>query len=195
MPTLANESIAYCNSGCATFTTALDYLANNRPCFSPYNVKYECVNAPDATDFVNYLNLPAVRRAIHAPNKTYEDCNATVYRPLVQELIEPPAYKIMPAILEAGIKIHIYSGNDDLLLNHFGTELSIQNMTWCGHQGLQHKPDREFVVNGQGMGNWGAEVSSRLRKISRASGLMLNTGSLARPLISSHSWCWSRCAL
>lgn len=158
-PSLLNESITYCNGGCATFTTALDYLAKNRPCFSPYNVKYECSNAPDATDFVNYLNLPAVRQAIHAPNKTYEECNVTVYNPLAQELVEPPAYNIIPAILEAGFGVHIYSGDDDLLLNHFGTELSIQNMTWCGHQGLQSQPNKEFVVNGQGMGNWGAEVS------------------------------------
>lgn len=36
----------------------------------------------------------------------------------------------MPAILENGIPIHLYSGGYDLLLNHIGTELAIQNMTW-----------------------------------------------------------------
>jgi len=157
-PILANESIEYCNGGCATWTTALDFLANSRSCFSPYNINYNCANAPDALDFVNYLNLPAVRQAIHAPNKIYEDCNSTILATLTQELVEPPAYRIMPAILEAGIEIHIYSGNDDLYLNHFGSEIAIQNMTWCTEQGLQNKPDNPFLVNGQTMGNWGAEV-------------------------------------
>ncbi|KAK4694013.1 hypothetical protein P7C71_g3488, partial [Lecanoromycetidae sp. Uapishka_2] len=143
-PALVNESISLCNGGCATWTTALDYLSVTQSCFSAYNVKYNCANypdGPDTSDFVAYLSLPTVRQAIHAPDKFYADCNQTVYNPLVLEQVEPPAYSIIPAILEAGIEAHFYSGDDDLFLNHFGTELSIQNMTWCGLQGLQKKPD------------------------------------------------------
>ena len=82
----------------------------------------------------------------------YESCNNTIFSILSQELVEPPAYSIIPAILEAGIEVHISSGNDDMFLNHFDTELAIQNMTWYGHQGLQEKPDRQFVVDGTGGG-------------------------------------------
>ena len=71
--------------------------------------------------FVNWLNLPAVRNAIHAPNKTYENCNSTVFDTLAVEHVEPPAYRIMPAILEAGIPIHLYSGDNDFLLSHIGS--------------------------------------------------------------------------
>ena len=49
---------------------------------------------------------------------------------LSEEFVAPPAYSIMPAILDAGISIHIYSGDRDFLFNHIGTELIIQNMTW-----------------------------------------------------------------
>lgn len=71
--------------------------------------------------FVNWLNLPAVREAIHAPNKDYEDCNSTVFASLAVEHVEPPAYRIMPAILEDGISIHLYSGDNDFLLSHIGS--------------------------------------------------------------------------
>ena len=77
-------------------------------------------SSPDTTDFVNYLNLPAVRQANHAPNKCYADCNSTVLDTLSLEYVEPPAYSIMPAILETGIGIHMYSDDYDFLLNHLG---------------------------------------------------------------------------
>lgn len=160
-PALIEQSIEECNGGNATFTTALDYLTSTRPCFSPYNIVYNCTNAPDINPYVNYFNDPGVRKAIHAPNKTFEDCNITVYNTLYQELVEPPAYNIMPAILAANISIHIYSGDYDFLLNHFGSELAIQNMTWNGEQGLRSKPDNPFLVDGVSMGNWGYEVCPR----------------------------------
>ncbi|KAL2055521.1 hypothetical protein ABVK25_004329 [Lepraria finkii] len=86
--------------------------------------------------------------------------NNTVLDTLSWEYVEPPAYWITPAILEAGIGIHIYSGDYDFLPNHLGTELAIQNMTWCGKQGLQAAPNNTFLVDGKNLGNWGAEVSS-----------------------------------
>lgn len=127
--------------------------------FSPYNIAYDCTNAPDTTAFVNYLNLPTVREAIHAPNKLYADCNSTIQEILSQEYVEPPAYSIMLAILEAGVPIHIYAGDNDYFLNHLGARLAIQNMTWKGLQGLQEEPGQPFLVNGTIMGNWGSEVN------------------------------------
>ena len=127
-PALLKQSISLCNGGCATWTTATNYLTANRPCFSVYNIDYNCDNAPDTTSFVNWLNLPAVREAIHAPNKTYENCNDTVFDTLAVEHVEPPAYRIMPAILEAGITIHVYSGDNDFLLSHIGSVCI--NPTW-----------------------------------------------------------------
>ena len=79
---------------------------------------------------MNYLNLPSVRAAIHAPNKTIEACNDTVEDTLAFEKVTPPTYSIIPSILGHDIGVHVYSGEKDFLLNHIGTELVIQNMTW-----------------------------------------------------------------
>ncbi|KAA6410377.1 MAG: serine carboxypeptidase [Lasallia pustulata] len=155
---LVNSTIyGTCYGGCATWSAAADYLTATRPCFSVYNIEYICANFPSTTPFTEYLSLPGVREAIHAPNKTFADCNVTILDTLALELVTPPAYSLIPSILEAGIPIHLYSGDYDLLLNHIGTELVIQNMTWCGKQGFQSPPDKNFTVDGQVAGNWGYE--------------------------------------
>jgi carboxypeptidase D len=95
-----------------------------------YNIDYNCGNFPSTAGFEAYFNQPAVRHAIHAPQKAFVACNSSLIATLSEELVTPPAYSLMPAILEAGVSIHIYSGDHDFLFNHIGTELMIQNMTW-----------------------------------------------------------------
>lgn len=95
-----------------------------------YNVLSNCKNLPNVTTFTDYLSLPGVRKAIHAPNKSFASCNSTIFATLSVEKVQPPAYSVIPSILEAGIPVHLYSGDYDLLFNHWGTELVIQNMTW-----------------------------------------------------------------
>lgn len=159
-PAGLNQSIyGPCNYGCATFTSAVDYLTATRPwyvskhtqnslcpstrnsrfmypltpithSFSAYNIDWNCNNTPNDTNIVNYLNLPSVRAAIHAANKTWETCNSTILNTLSQEFVTPPAYQILLDLLGRGVLVHLYSGDRDMLLNHIGTELVIQNMTW-----------------------------------------------------------------
>ena len=42
----------------------------------------------------------------------------------------PPAYSIIPGLIEQNVGVHIYSGDQDMIVDHIGTELVIQNMTW-----------------------------------------------------------------
>ncbi|KAI4104097.1 MAG: hypothetical protein LQ339_003950 [Xanthoria mediterranea] len=157
-PTLINASIhAPCSMGCATYTTAFAYLPTLNPCFDPYNILATCHHPRDDSGPTHWLNKPAVRKAIHAPDKQIESCNRTVFDTLSREEVEPAAYRILPEILARGVKVHLYSGDLDALLNHWGTELVVQNMTWNGKQGLQHPPNHEFILNGTCVGNWGYE--------------------------------------
>ena len=95
-----------------------------------YNINHNCRTRTHTEGIIAYFNKPAVKAAIHAPNKTIVACNETVLRTLSPEDIGAPAHSIIPKILEQGIAVHIYSGDYDLLLNHIGTALVIQNMTW-----------------------------------------------------------------
>jgi len=82
----------------------------------------------------------------------------------------PPAFSILPSILNNGsIAVHVYSGECDFLLNYFGTEFMLQNMTWNGAQGFAEKPSKVFYsddarpghgekdVNKPVAGIWGEE--------------------------------------
>ncbi|KAI9676755.1 MAG: hypothetical protein M1829_002850 [Trizodia sp. TS-e1964] len=145
------------STGCATFTTATDYLRATRPCWNIYNVATDCSNGLDQVSGANWLNKPSVKSAIQAPlNKTFEYCNATVQSKLAFELVRPPVYDILPSLLSL-MPVHIYSGQYDLILNHIGTELAIQNMTWRGHQGFKRAPLTPFYANGIRAGTWGRE--------------------------------------
>ncbi|MCJ1369448.1 hypothetical protein MMC20_000659 [Loxospora ochrophaea] len=158
-PAQVNASInAPCYDTCATWTTATNYLLTKYPCFSPYNILYNCTSTPSAAPPTTYLNLPALRTAIHAPNKTFILCNATIEKTLEAQSVVPPAYSILPNLLDQGLKVHLYSGDLDLLVNYLGTEAVLQNMTWRGSQGFTFPPTRPFLVDGAVVGNWGYEV-------------------------------------
>ncbi|KAI4242233.1 MAG: hypothetical protein L6R40_004104 [Gallowayella cf. fulva] len=121
--------------GCATYNAALNYLPLIHKCFDPYNIHATCKDNDGDDDDIStgaatWLNQPSVRAAIHAPSKTVRECNDTVAETLSAEFVEPPAYRILPAVLATGVKVHVYSGDWDLLVNHLGTELVVQNMTW-----------------------------------------------------------------
>ena len=103
--------------------------SNINASFNEYDIDYDCGNTPSA-NFEAYFNRPSVREAIHVLPQKFVACNNSILARLAEEFVTPPAYSIMPAIVDAGVSIHIYSGDRDFLFNHIGTELMIQNMTW-----------------------------------------------------------------
>lgn len=104
---------------------------NESDSFSMYNIDYDCRSTPSTANFEAYFNRPCVRDAIHVSSpQIFVACNNSILNSLTDEFVAPPAYSIMPAILDAGVSIHVYSGDRDFLFNHIGTELTIQNMTW-----------------------------------------------------------------
>ncbi|KAL8993282.1 MAG: hypothetical protein Q9188_007371, partial [Gyalolechia gomerana] len=130
-PSLINASINDpCTIACATYTTAFAYLDSIKKCFDPYNTHATCNDTKDTSSSTHYFNREDVKRAVHVPlEKDYMECNNTVFERLSQEYVVPPAYGILPEILEKGFPVHIYSGDRDFLLNHWGTELVVGNMS------------------------------------------------------------------
>ncbi|KAL8704924.1 MAG: hypothetical protein Q9201_001919 [Fulgogasparrea decipioides] len=168
-PALINDPVtAPCTLGCATYTTAFAYLPSTRKCFNPYNIQSTCNENPDTSGATHWLNQPAVRAAIHAPKKTWQECNDRVFKTQSLEHVTPPAYGILPELLGRGVKVHVYSGGLDAVLNHRGTELVLQNMTWNGHQGLQHPPSHPYVLAGIHVADWGFERGLSYHHILRA---------------------------
>ncbi|KAL8827705.1 MAG: hypothetical protein Q9170_006904 [Blastenia crenularia] len=171
-PSLINASVsAPCSLGCATYTTAFAYLSTLNKCFDPYNIHTTCEdNRNDTSSSISYLNRADVKKAIHAPEKVFQECNDTVFDTQSQEYVEPPAYNILPELLGKGVRVHVYSGDWDGLLNHWGAELVVGNMTWLvnGQQGFSVPPNRTFEINGTCVASWGYERGLSYHHILRA---------------------------
>ena len=113
---------------------------------------------PDATSpepFKNassFFNNDTVRAALHTP--TSKDWvrnfnypfgsvhNRSIGNQYGDPSVEPIAFlsELAANASAANVSIVFYSGNDDSLVQHRGTEVIIQNMTFGGQQGFTHKP-------------------------------------------------------
>ncbi|KAI0366274.1 alpha/beta-hydrolase [Pilatotrama ljubarskyi] len=142
--------------GCSLLDELGDYAANftfpwSKGVFDEYDI-------PDATDPSpsfdpsDFLNDNHTRAAIHAPTSKdwvrdfdYPFGNShtpTTDNPMGDPSVEPMAFlsELAANASAANVSIVFYSGNDDALIQHHGTEVIIQNMTFGGVQGFTRKP-------------------------------------------------------
>ncbi|PGH27498.1 hypothetical protein AJ80_00739 [Polytolypa hystricis UAMH7299] len=148
-----------CYGSCATFSTAGDYLdtlseSRGDIWFNFYNINYNCTAIDPTAKLTTYLNRADVQKALNVPqysrrNGTYpfQSCNHKLIQSLTPPYSqsEPPAYSVLPTLISKHkIPVHIYHGALDMLVNHVGAELVLQNMTWNGQQGFQQRPNKPF---------------------------------------------------
>ncbi|RUO96783.1 Alpha/Beta hydrolase protein [Jimgerdemannia flammicorona] len=93
-----------------------------------------------------YLRRPDVTNAIHAQKQRigWVECAGGVSAAL-QDDESKPSSELLPGILEE-IPVLLYSGDQDLICNHVGTEYLISNMTWNGAKGLQGAQPIEWKI-------------------------------------------------
>ncbi|KAJ7263826.1 serine carboxypeptidase [Mycena rebaudengoi] len=135
---------------CSMFNVLLDGMAFLNPCFSTYHITETCpfvedpiLNSPDG---VQYFDRPEVKKAINAPATEWTICQMGVLADNVDEA-PPPAFGVLPRVIERLNKTLIVSGQLDLILPTNGTLLAIQNMTWNNALGFHHTPfDKPFFV-------------------------------------------------
>ncbi|KAJ3235829.1 Cell death protease [Chytriomyces hyalinus] len=162
-----NESLAMDEYGCNMvglvgfwFATNLDSLGKGNTCLNPYNVGSpipcgaldEFHSQEDA--LLAYLNNAAVRDAIHVdpylstmdPSRTWEECHRTTITTQHDSEQGPSPITFLPMLIERGIKVIIYNGDSDMLVNYVAQEQAFGNMTWNGFKGFQHHPT-EWAVN------------------------------------------------
>ena len=151
-----------CGGSCATFATAVDYLqtasaaGTGQECFDMYDVTNDCNAVSPFTPVMEYFSRSDVQMALSVPpaaaepESPFKPCNDLVLKTLSSSgpLPYPPTHSILPSMVTThNLSLHVYSGENDLLLNHFGTELVLQNMTWGGARGFAQKPSRVFYVD------------------------------------------------
>ncbi|KAF8925452.1 peptidase S10, serine carboxypeptidase [Dissophora ornata] len=83
-----------------------------------------------------YLNLPAVQAQIHIkPPVSYSDCNSISGGIYSSDPSTVPKYFI-GSLIDAGLKVVLYTGLLDTVVPHTLTEAAISYMTWGGTKGF-----------------------------------------------------------
>jgi carboxypeptidase D len=144
------------------FTSILSCIFNNNKCWDPFHLATTCPNlwdvlgAPGAYNYLPsgasiYFNRPEVQRAINAPlNTTWSECTSDPVFINDTDLTAAAglwtSQTVLPRVIENVSRAVIGQGDMDYSILPNATLLSIQNMTWNGHQGFQHPIDGKFYV-------------------------------------------------
>jgi len=98
-----------------------------------------------------YFDRTDVKKAIHAPvNVSWTECsNVNVFPD--GDVSLPPAFTVLPNVIEKSNRSVIVHGLADFILIAEGTRIVLQNMTWNGKQGFQTPIQKDsFLVDGVG---------------------------------------------
>ncbi|KAJ7263016.1 alpha/beta-hydrolase [Mycena rebaudengoi] len=143
--------------GCFLFAEMTDYALNYSFPWSlgGFDVYYlpDALNPEVPSDPTSFLNDDRTRTALHAPtSKNWVQSfdlpfGGTPARPNNDPSPEPMTFltELATNASAKGVGMVFYSGNDDALVAHRGTEVVIQNMTFGGVQGFTRKPSTPFT--------------------------------------------------
>lgn len=141
--------------GCDVYDEMVDYAINftfpwslskdSGGMFDVYNIP-DALNPEAPMDGSVFLNDPQTRAAIHAP--TSMNWTASIYYPFGNNYanddpsVEPMAFltDLATNATACNVSVVIFSGNDDSLIPHLGSQITIQNTTFGGIQGFTRKP-------------------------------------------------------
>lgn len=122
--------------------------APDQRCLNMYDVRLRdsyasCgMNWPPDLEYVTpYLRRPDVLAALHvgADKQTgWSECNGAVSGAF-RARNSVPSIALLPDILKT-VPITLFSGAEDLICNHVGTEEMIHNMEWNGGKGFELEP-------------------------------------------------------
>jgi len=115
---------------------------------------------PDLTSVTPYLRRKDVTDALHinaAKNTGWHECDGSVGAQF-RATKSRPSVELLPDILKE-VPIVLFSGAEDLICSHLGTESLIGNMAWNGGRGFELAPGtwaprRDWTFEGEAAGFW-----------------------------------------
>jgi len=164
-------TLATCNSGvpgvaeagCAAamelcaLSFQIPYMATG---LNPYDVRIKCEKPPLCYDMGNdvaFLNDPAVQKQLGV-NMKFESCNLVVNKAFTLDFMKN-YHMLIPPMLEAGIDVLIYAGDQDFICNWLGNEKWVQALKWPHKDEFNAAAKKPYVVSGKEVGRMdGKEV-------------------------------------
>lgn len=145
----------------SVLTTIMSETEKNGMCYNMYDIRLQesypsCGSnwPPDLEYLTPYLRRDDVKKALHInPEKKtgWEECSGSVSKQL-RNLNSKPAVQLLPSLIEAGVPILLFSGADDMICNHIGTEDLIANLEWSNARGFGDAPRYNWLFGGEIIG-------------------------------------------
>lgn len=140
-----------------------------RMCYNMYDVRLRDTYPscgmnwpPDLASVTPYLRRKDVTEALHInPAKAtgWVECNGQVGSNF-HATKSKPSVALLPDLLKE-LPVVLFSGAEDLICNHLGTEALISNLVWNGGKGFETSPGagtwaprRQWTFEGQDAGFW-----------------------------------------
>ncbi|KAJ7644874.1 alpha/beta-hydrolase [Roridomyces roridus] len=101
-------------------------------------------------DYVDYLGLASVKKAIGATSSSYSECPDAPYDKFLPS--GDDARTLLPQLsdlVERGLKVLVWAGDADIICNWLGNQAAVLAMTWHGQAELQSTPLTNITVNGE----------------------------------------------
>nr|ODN91244.1 pheromone-processing carboxypeptidase KEX1 [Cryptococcus depauperatus CBS 7841] len=110
---------------------------------------------PDLEDVYTFLREPDTVRALHATanSAAWVECNNKVSHELSLRNSHASA-ALLPGILEKGVPILMFAGDEDLICNYKGIERIVNGLTWNGETGIGNATSQKWYLNDTLVGTW-----------------------------------------
>ncbi|KAG9086035.1 Cell death protease [Ceratobasidium sp. 370] len=125
---------------------------------------------PDLKDVYTYLRRKDVISSIHATAKAeaWTECSGTVAQSFSTR-VSPASVTLLPGLLERGIKVMLFNGDQDFICNYMGAERLISKLSWSGGVGMGNATTLGWTVNGTQAGWWQQSRNLTYVKVAGAS--------------------------
>jgi|TARA_B110000003_G_scaffold14703_1_gene14405 carboxypeptidase C (cathepsin A) len=125
---------------------------NGGKAINVYDIRKSC-DAELCYDFSAaeaFLNRKDVQEAFGV-SKKWEMCDASVHQDMMGDWMHD--YEILiPDMIEAGIRVMIYAGEDDFICNWLGNLRWVKAMQWNGREAFNAARPEPFIIQGAGDG-------------------------------------------
>ncbi len=146
---LCEAAVEFCQTIPSSLLEAAGYDVN------VYDVRKPCAVPGLCYDFSRvekFLNSPSTRAALGVGERAWQACSPRVHADMMADWmrdLEP----VIPPMLEGGLRVLVYAGEDDFICNWLGNFRWVEAMPWSGREAFLAQFPQPFVVDGHTAGD------------------------------------------
>ncbi|KAK7261306.1 hypothetical protein RIF29_27615 [Crotalaria pallida] len=167
--TCATEGGDACESSVYVCNDIFNNIINLAGNINYYDIRKKCEGdlCYDFSNVETFLNEKTVRDALGVGDLDFVSCSSRVYSAMMQDWMRNLEAGI-PALLEDGIKVLVYAGEEDLICNWLGNSRWVHAMEWSGQKEFRESPTVQFLVDGAEAGELKSHGPLTFLKVNEA---------------------------